>query len=113
MAYIEITHLHRMNFHIDKSGLFRYRIEWERAVSLILMFDVFIAAAQARELELDQRDYDDEDDLLKPPGFVFSIRAVIESKGPIYCRSILKFSWEELLQLDDIMWPEKFLDSEV
>jgi hypothetical protein len=69
------------------------------------MFDAFIAAAQARERECGQGDHDEEKDLPEIPRFVFSIRSAIASKGLAYCRSILKFSWEEFLHLCPITEP--------
>jgi hypothetical protein len=85
--------------YIDKSGLFRYRIGWKGAGGLTLMFDAFIAAAQAREQEFDQGDHDDEKNLPEPPDFVFSVRAAVESKEPAHCRSIPKLSWEKFPRL--------------
>jgi hypothetical protein len=88
-----------MEIYIDKSGLFRYRIERKSAIGLRLVFDALIPAVQAREHEFDQGDHDEEEDLLEPSRFVFSICAAIESKGLVGCRSILKFPSEEFIQL--------------
>jgi hypothetical protein len=91
--------------YIYQSGLFRYRIKWKSAIGLIFIFDAFIAAVQAREQEFDQGDHNEEEDLPEPPRFVFSIHSAIESKGPAYCRSVLKFSWKEFLQFCTIAEP--------
>jgi hypothetical protein len=38
------------------------------------VFDVFTAAAQAREQEFGQGGHDEKEDLSEPPRFVFSVR---------------------------------------
>jgi hypothetical protein len=80
-----------MESYGDKGGSFRYRIESKSVIDLTLMFEAFIAVAQAHKQEFDQGDHKEEEDLPKPPRFVFSIRAAIESQRPAYCRSIPEF----------------------
>jgi hypothetical protein len=88
----------------DKNVLFRYRIECKSAIGAAQSCSTTSWPLRRPEEEFNQIHCDKE---IGPPELapLFSIRTVLEAKCSAYCRSVLEFSWNELLQLYEIAKP--------